>query len=55
MEEKEKLLRLLKKFEHLFDGTLGSWKTTTVDLELKANAKPVFQKHYPVPKSQERN
>ena len=54
LEEKEKLLKLFNKFKHLFDGTLGSWKTSPVDLQLKEDAKPVFQKPYPVPKSQER-
>ena len=52
--EKDKLLQLLHKFDHLFDGTLGNWKTEPVDLELKEDAKPAFQKYYPVPKSQER-
>jgi hypothetical protein len=28
--EKEKLLELLKAFEHLFDGTLGNWRTNPV-------------------------
>ena len=31
----DKLLTVLKKFEPLFDGTLGSWKTSPVELELK--------------------
>ena len=35
------LLQVLKKLEDLFDGTLGMWKTTPVDLELKDEAKPV--------------
>ena len=33
------LLKLLQKFEELFDGTLGPWKTYPVDLELKEDAK----------------
>jgi hypothetical protein len=28
--EKDKLLELLKKFEPLFDGTLGLWRTKPV-------------------------
>ena len=39
--EHYRLLQLLKKFEDLFDGTLGMWKTTPMDLEVKDNAKPV--------------
>ena len=36
----------------MFDGTLGMWKTTPVDLELKDDAKPVWSRPYPVPKVQ---
>ena len=54
LEEKGKLLALFNKYKHLFDGTLRSWNTSPVDLQLKENAKPMFQKPYPVPKSQER-
>ena len=53
-EEQSNLLRLLKKFENLFDGTLGTWDTTPVDIELKdPNVKPYHAKPYPVPYSQE--
>ena len=53
-DEQAKLLNLLKKYEHLFDGTLGSWNTDPVDLELKdPNCKPYHAKPYPVPHSQE--
>ena len=44
------LLHLLKKSEDMFDGTLGTWKTTLVDLELKEEAKPICSCPYPVPK-----
>jgi hypothetical protein len=38
----------------LFDGTLGSWKTDSIDLELKEkDCKPYHAKPYPVPYSQE--
>lgn len=47
--EKEKLYKLLKEYEDLFDGSLGVWKTTPVDFELKDDAKPHSQRHYPVP------
>src|SRR6187200_388419 len=52
-EEQEKLLALLKKYEQLFDGTVGTWKTAPVDLFLKdPNYKPYHAKAYPVPHSQ---
>jgi hypothetical protein len=48
-------LKFLQKFEHLFDGTLGTWKTDPVDLELiNPNVKPFHAKPYPVPYSQEK-
>ena len=40
----------MKKSEDLFDGTLGTWNTTPVELELKDNAKPMCSRPYPVPK-----
>jgi hypothetical protein len=53
-DQQEKLHKLLKKFAHLFDGTLGNWKTDPVDLELKdRNEKPYHAKPYPVQHSQE--
>ena len=52
-EERDKLLALLKKFEHLFDGTLGTWDTEPVDLELKDPKSPPYHaKPYPVPQSE---
>ena len=41
------LLKLLNKFKHLFDGTLGHWKTKLVNLVLKhVNTKlcPTFKR-----------
>ena len=52
--EKSQLLKLLEKFKSLFDGSLGTWKTSPVELELKEGAKPYYGKPYPVPKSQEK-
>ena len=46
--ERHRLLQILKKFEDLFDGTLGKWNTTPVYLELKDDAKPVCSRPYPV-------
>ena len=37
----KELLKLLQKFEELFDGTLGTWKTDPVDFELKEGVKPI--------------
>ena len=45
------LLELLIKFEELFDGTLGDWKTDPVSFELKEGAKPYHGRSYPVPKA----
>jgi hypothetical protein len=53
--EQKQLLKLLQKYEHLFDGTLGTWQTDPIDLELKdPNVKPHHSKPYPVPHSQEK-
>ena len=46
--EGHRLLQPLNKFEDLFYGTLGTWKTTPVGLELKDNVKPVRSRPYPV-------
>ena len=35
-QEKEQLLQLLKKYETLFNGTLGKWKSKPYDIELRA-------------------
>ena len=40
-KERKRLLNLLRKYEELFDGTLGKWNTTPVDLELRDDANPV--------------
>ena len=41
----------LNKFEELFDGTLGEWKTPPVSLQLKEGAKPYHARRaFPVPK-----
>ena len=47
--ERDKLYQLLLKYEHIFDGTLGNWQTDPVDFELKEDATPHSQRHYPVP------
>ena len=53
--QQEKLFNLLSKFAPLFDGTLGTWKTDPIELELKdPNEKPYHAKPYPIPHSQEK-
>ena len=47
--EQQQLLSLLKKFEHLFDGSLGDFETSPVHLDLKEGAKPYHGKAFPVP------
>ena len=47
------LKNLLHKYEDLFDGGLGTWNTTPINLELKPGATPYHAKPYPVPFSQE--
>ena len=42
------LLKLLEKFEELFNGTLGTWKKDPVDFELKKDANPICPILYPV-------
>jgi hypothetical protein len=49
------LLKRLQKYEDLFDGSLGTWKTTPIQLELKdLIVKPYHARPYPVTHSQER-
>jgi hypothetical protein len=49
--ERNKLLKLLRKYEHLFDGTLGNFETSDVKFNLKEDAKPYHAKAFTVPKS----
>ena len=51
--QKEKLYKLLRKYEYLFDGTLGDWRAKPVDFQLKEGATPYHAKAFPVPKSLE--
>jgi hypothetical protein len=34
-DKQKQLLKFLQKFEELFDGSLGTWKTDPINLELK--------------------
>src|SRR5688572_29558457 len=52
--DQQKLLTLLQKYEHCFDGTVGTWNTEPVDMILKdPNCTPYHAKPYPVPYFQE--
>ena len=42
---------VLTRYELLLDGTLGTWRTKHVDIELQAGAKPYRSKPYPVPRA----
>jgi transposase InsO family protein len=53
-KEKAKLGKVLTKYQDLFDGSLGTWKTNPIELELRPDAKPYHAKPYPVPYSQEK-
>ena len=52
-DEQQALLKLLKKYETLFDGTLGNWKMDKYNIELREDATPYHARPYPVPHSQE--
>ncbi len=39
-DQQNKVLQLLKKYESLFDGTLGDWKTKPVSFQLKEGVSP---------------
>ncbi len=46
--QQKKLLQLLKKYESLFDGTLGDWKTKPVSFQLKEGVSPYHSQAFPV-------
>jgi hypothetical protein len=43
------LLSLLYKYQHLFDGSLGTWNANPYNIELKPDAKPYHSRPFPVP------
>ena len=53
VDERNKLLRLLLKYEELFDGGLGEWQTDPISLELKEGATPYHGKPFRVPQVHE--
>ena len=52
-KRREAILNLLVQYEDLFDGTLGSFHTKPVHLELKKDAVPKHHKAFPVAKIHE--
>jgi hypothetical protein len=49
-DQQKKLLQLLKKYELLFDSTLGDWKTKQVSFQLNEGVSPYHGQAFPVPK-----
>jgi hypothetical protein len=49
-DQQKKLLQLLTKYETLFDGTLGDWKTKPVSFQLKEGVSPYHGQAFQVPK-----
>ncbi len=48
--QQKKLLQQFKKYELLFDGTLGDWKTKWVLFQLSKGVSPYHGQAFPVPK-----
>ena len=53
-EQQQKLASILRKHESLFDGTLGEFKGSKYNIELKKDAEPYHAKPFAVPKVHER-
>jgi hypothetical protein len=56
VEEQHPLKILLRKYEHLFDGTLGEFNMKTVAISIQTmdpNRKPIHARAYTVPRSVE--
>jgi hypothetical protein len=47
------LLSLLHKYQHLFNGLLGTWNAKPYNIELKPDAKPYHSRPIPAPKVHE--
>lgn len=46
-------MKLLREYEDLFDGTLGTWQQEHIDIELKPGVTPYHAKPFPIPKAYE--
>ena len=53
ISEKQKLLKLLRKFEPMFNGQLGQWTGPAYDIELKEGVTPYHARPFTVPKCYE--
>ena len=53
-EERAALLKLLLRYEDLFDGTLRTWNRPEVEIKLKKDAVPYFSRPFPVPQVHEK-
>ena len=53
MTQHNDLLKSLQRFEELFNGRLGNWKTDPVEFKLEQDLNPVCSQKYPVPKLHE--
>jgi hypothetical protein len=47
------LLSILHKYQHLFDGSLGTWNAKPYNIELKPDAEPYHSRPFLVPKIHE--
>jgi hypothetical protein len=52
-DEQIQLKTLLKKYEHLFDGSLGTWVGEKYDIELKHDVTPYHARAFPIPRIHE--
>jgi hypothetical protein len=52
-DKQMQLLLLLHKYQHLFNGPLGTWNAKSYNIELKPNAKPYRRRPFLVPKIHE--
>ena len=49
-QERNELYTILKKYERLFDGNLGTWNGKPYDIKLKLDVEPYHGKPFPVPR-----
>ena len=47
-KHKNSLIELLKKYENMFDGTLGKCRGSDYTIDLKEDAKPYHAKPFPI-------
>ena len=51
--KQDKLFSFLKKYENMFDGTLGTYTGSDYKIELKDGIKPYHAKPFPIPRIHE--